>query len=240
MNYSTKIFSVVALSLLIFRFTSFAQQPSGQDAFVNALNLGGQGSVARTWDNRYEGVRGTPYLKNVWQNAQITSVEGKVYSNVPLKYDVYSNLLAVKNSKGDSISSETAYMKEFTWIGTGMTFVKEPLLDNTTDIKNFSRFYQQLFKGNKTTLLKNFRKELLKADYQGGYSANRRYDELIDEVDYFLKKGNQIEKIKLNEKNVLKFTFDKEKEVKDFLKKQKLNLKNEADVIKLLQFYETL
>ncbi len=240
MNYSTKFFSAVALLLLSFCSTSFAQQPGGQDAFVNALNLGGQSNVARTWDNRYEGVRGTPYLKNVWQNAQITSVEGKVYNNVPLKYDVYSNLLAVKNSKGDSISSETAYMKEFTWIGTGMTFVKEPLLDNTTDIKNFSRFYQQLFKGNKTTLLKNYRKELLKADYQGGYSANRRYDELIDEVDYFLKKGNQIEKIKLNEKNVLKFTFDKEKEVKEFLKKQKLNLKNEADVIKLLQFYETL
>lgn len=240
MNYPTKFFSVAALLLLSFCYTSFAQQPAGQDAFVNALNLGGQGNVARTWDNRYEGVRGTPYLKNAWQNAQLTSVEGKVYSNVPLKYDVYSNLLAVKNSKGDSISSETINIKEFTWVGTGMTFVKEPLLDNATDIKNFSRFYQQLFKGNKTTFLKNYRKELLKADYQGGYSANRRYDELIDEVDYFLKKGNQIEKIKLNEKSVLKFTFDKEKEVKEFLKKQKLNLKNEADVIKLLQFYETL
>jgi len=240
MNYPTKTIFSVAFVLFTFFFETYAQQPSGQDAFVNTLNLGGQSNVARTWDNRYEGVRGTPYLKNVWQNAQIISIEGKVYNNVPLKYDVYSNLLAVKNSKGDSISTETTNTKEFTWIGTGMTFVKEPLLDNTTDLKNFGRLYQQIFKGNKTTLLKNYRKELLKADYQGGYNANRRYDELIDETDYYLKKDTQIEKIKLNEKNIVKFLADKEKEVKDFIKKQKLNLKNETDVVKLLQYYETL
>jgi hypothetical protein len=240
MNYPTKTIFSVAFVLFTFFFETYAQQPSGQDAFVNTLNLGGQSNVARTWDNRYEGVRGTPYLKNVWQNAQIISIEGKVYNNVPLKYDVYSNLLAIKNSKGDSISTETTNIKEFTWIGTGMTFVKEPLLDNTTDLKNFGRLYQQIFKGNKTTLLKNYRKELLKADYQGGYNANRRYDELIDETDYYLKKDTQIEKIKLNEKNIVKFLADKEKEVKDFIKKQKLNLKNETDVVKLLQYYESL
>jgi len=239
MKSTSKTIFITAVLLFIVS-VSLAQQPTGQDAFVNSLNLGGQSNVARTWDDRYEGVKGTPYFKNVWQNAQITSMEGKVYNNVPLKYDVYSNLLVIKNSKGDSISTETANVKEFTWIGTGLTFVREPLLDNTTDIKNFGRFYQLLFRGEKTTLLKNHRKEILKADYQGGYNANRRYDELIDETDYYLKKGSQIEKIKLNEKNILKSTADKEKELRDFIKKQKLNLKNETDVVKLLQHYETL
>ncbi|MCS6796239.1 MAG: hypothetical protein RMJ97_10580 [Raineya sp.] len=220
--------------------TVILAQLSGQDAFINAMNLAGQSNIVRTWDSRYQGVKGHPFVKNVWENAQIISIDGKTYQDVPLKYDVYSNLAIIKNSKGDSIITEVTNIREFTLKTSKMTFVKEPLLDNPDNIKNYGRLYEQLYKGSKVTLLKNHRKVLLQADYQGGYSANRRYDELIEEYDYFLKKGNSIEKIKLNEKNLLKVLSDKEKELKEFLKKEKLNLKTEVGVMKLLQFYETL
>ncbi|PKQ66569.1 hypothetical protein [Raineya orbicola] len=216
-------------------------QLSGQDAFVNTMTLAGQGNIVRTWDNRYQGMKGHPYVKNTWENAQIVSIDGKVYQDVPLKYDVYSNLAVVKNSKGDSIVTEVVNIREFTFKSSKMTFVKEPLLDNSDNIKNYGKLYEQLFAGKKVALLKNHRKVLLQADYQGGYSANRRYDELIEEYDYYLKKnGATIEKIKLNEKNLLKALSDKEKELKEYLKKEKLNLKTEIGVIRLLQYYETL
>lgn len=220
-------------------YLTFAQL-SGQDAFFNTLNLGGQSNIIRTWDNRYQGIKGHPFVKNSWESARVVSVDGKVYSDVPLKYDVYSNLIVIKNSKGDSLITEVFNFQEFTWKNTQVTFVKEPLLD-AKNPKNYGKLYEQLFKGNKITLLKNHRKILLQADYQGGYNANRRYDELVDEYDYFLKKNNtSIEKIKLNEKSLLKALADKEKALKDFLKKEKLNLKTEPGVIRLLQYYDSL
>lgn len=234
-----KIFSISCFLFLSSVSALFAQL-SGQDAFINTMSLAGQGNIVRTWDSRYQGMKGHPFVKNAWENAQIVSVDGKVYQDVPLKYDVYSNLAVVKNSKGDSIITEVLNIQEFTFKSSKMTFVKEPLLDNSDNIKNYGKLYEQLYKGNKVALLKNHRKVLLQADYQGGYSANRRYDELVEEYDYFLKKTGTIEKIKLNEKNLLKSLSDKEKELKEFLKKEKLNLKTEAGVLRLLQYYETL
>ncbi|WP_448530032.1 hypothetical protein [Raineya sp.] len=234
-----KIFSISCFLLLSSVSVLFAQL-SGQDAFINTMSLAGQGNIVRTWDSRYQGMKGHPFVKNTWENAQIVSVDGKVYQDVPLKYDVYSNLAVVKNSKGDSIITEVLNIQEFTFKSSKMTFVKEPLLDNSDNIKNYGKLYEQLYKGNKVALLKNHRKVLLQADYQGGYSANRRYDELVEEYDYFLKKTGTIEKIKLNEKNLLKSLSDKEKELKEFLKKEKLNLKTEVGVLRLLQYYETI
>lgn len=234
-----KIFSISCFFFLSSVSALFAQL-SGQDAFINTMSLAGQGNIVRTWDSRYQGMKGHPFVKNAWENAQIVSVDGKVYQDVPLKYDVYSNLAVVKNSKGDSIITEVLNIQEFTFKSSKMTFVKEPLLDNSDNIKNYGKLYEQLYKGNKVALLKNHRKVLLQADYQGGYSANRRYDELVEEYDYFLKKTGTIEKIKLNEKNLLKSLSDREKELKEFLKKEKLNLKTEVGVLRLLQYYETL
>jgi hypothetical protein len=237
-----KLFKIVALTFLVFQTVSvYAQQPvTGQDAYLNAFNLGGNSAVARTWDNRYEGVRGTPYWKNTWEYVKITSVDGKVYSNVPLKYDVYSNMANVKNSKGDSISTELTNIKEIQFLSTGQIFVKEPLLDKTDDVKNYGRLYEQLYKGSKVTFYQDHRKEFIKADYQGGYNANRRYDELVDEKVMYLKNGNRIEKIKINEKSVLRVLSDKEKELKEFIKKEKISIRTDKDVIRVIKYYETL
>ena len=89
---------------------------------------------------------------------------------------------------------------------------------------------------------KVYGKEWLKANYEGGYSADRRYDQFVDKYDlYFMKKGgNMLYKAKKSKKQVIAAFPDHEKEISSYIKSNKLDLKEDSSLVKLLVYYDTL
>ena len=86
----------------------------------------------------------------------------------------------------------------------------------------------------KTALLIRYDKTIQKASYQGAYNANRPYDELQDEKNYYLRKPDQtFIKTKLNKKQLLEH-LTATPELKKWVDTEKLDLKKEADVVRLL------
>ena len=53
-------------------------------------------------------------------------------------------------------------------------------------------------------------------------------------------KDNELNRIKLNKKAIIKVLADRENEVKSFIDKEGADLNNENDVISLLEYYDSL
>ena len=57
---------------------------------------------------------------------------------------------------------------------------------------------------------------------------------------YILNPDNKYINVRLKEKDILKILLGKKKELKNYIKKNKLSLKNEKDVIKVMEYYYSL
>ncbi|MFO7670568.1 MAG: hypothetical protein R6W31_12990, partial [Bacteroidales bacterium] len=85
-------------------------------------------------------------------------------------------------------------------------------------------------------------KEFLKANYEGGYSADRKYDEFVDKYDIlFMKQGeNTLYKAKGSKKYMISLFPEKENEISSFIREAKLDMKQDESIVKLMVFFDSL
>ena len=109
MNYLNLFFSL--LICFIDPFITHAQQITGNDTQENLFKLGGTDAasgVVRKFDNRYEGVKGTPFYIDAWSKGAIILENDQRIDNVQLKYNVYEDELIINTSN----SGQYYYPKE--------------------------------------------------------------------------------------------------------------------------------
>ncbi|MBA9077381.1 hypothetical protein [Rufibacter quisquiliarum] len=243
---------VMTMSLAM-GFTLLAQgqtsSPVGMNAQLNlqALNRGSDSNV-RLFDNRYQGMKGNPYFVNSWLPGSLvlkTDNTGKTekYSNVLLKFDVYGNHLAavIPGSKDTvlfSTSPVVSFHLEAPTNSQPILFKRVPEA-KAIDTKLADVFFAVLYDG-KSQLLKRVNKKKIEANFKGPYSAGQTYDELVDEVQYYVLANGKLERVKLNRKSLLEAIPDKAEKVKSWMTAQKVNIDKEEDVVKVLTFYDSL
>ncbi len=234
---------IIAFGLLI-ALSSAAQNvtaPQGYEAKENLRELGstdGTGTV-QTFDNRYEGVKGTPYVFEQFRQGEVFLKSKKKVVIKDLNYNCMENEIVYL----DPATKVTRLMNRFKvdlfmlHDGTEMiTFVPLKLEEDAETI-----FAQVLY--NKGSMVyKVYEKEWVKANYEGGYSADRKYDEFVDKYSlYFMKKGeNVLYKAKKAKKQMLAAFPGLENQISSFIKSNRLDLKNEESLVKLLEFYDSL
>ncbi len=234
---------IIAFGLLI-ALSSAAQNvtaPQGYEAKENLRELGstdGTGTV-QTFDNRYEGVKGTPYVFEQFRQGEVFLKSKKKVVIKDLNYNCMENEIVYL----DPATKVTRLMNRFKvdlfmlHDGTEMiTFVPLKLEEDAETI-----FAQVLY--NKGSMVyKVYEKEWVKANYEGGYSADRKYDEFVDKYSlYFMKKGeNVLYKAKKSKKQMLAAFPGQENQISSFIKSNRLDLKNEESLVKLLEFYDSL
>jgi hypothetical protein len=193
-------------------------------------------------DGLYEGIKGTPYLFNEWKKGNIYLIDNTYINDVSIKYNIYTDDILYLNSKsGDSLIIDRSLINSFEITG-----------DNSNNLLLFKEISLRPYKKDKSTFVKvlydgkskfivKYAKTFIKADYKGAYSAGRKYDEYIDDQQYYIMKDdNTPAKIKLNKKSVTKVLSDKDDKIKSYLNEHKLALDNEDDVERLLQYYDSI
>lgn len=161
---------------------------------VRALTeSGGMAPVATAFDSRYEGVRGNPLLFDVWKEGELKikgndSIIGPIRMNINLEKQVAA-VLYLNGSIGVLPANRIEFLSFQTDSVTGRFVV---LPGNKVDPSRGPdlRFYEALHGGPRFTLLKYRQKEFRKADYKGAYSTQVRYDEYVEEIQYFLRMGD--------------------------------------------------
>ncbi len=246
MNLKLALCTMLTFAAPVYFANAQTSTPSGLEAQRNLDDLA-SGKVhghVRTYDNRYSGIKGSPFFLEGWGTATLVINSNLKYEKVALKYNVYDNNLLYKKADGTVMELNANSIDHFILQDSlGLkkyTFKRLPELA-VLDKKAGERFNAVLHEGNKTKLLLSPAKSMLKADYKGGYSAGRTHDELLTENVYYLVKSDKsVAKVKLNKKSLLKALENEQQKVQAFMAKEKIDAGTEDGWLKTLLFYESL
>lgn len=195
----------------------------------------------RTFDLRYEGVKGTPMIFENWRDGVVyLNKEDSKPLEVEVNYNALEQQLLFKLPTGkmgvlplDAVERVTAQQEDTTYL-----FKPYPQSEVEGRKKEDLKFYEVLYAGD-CTFLKVVNKKFKRADYKHPYGPDRRADTFIDLIDYFLKVGDgEYEKIKLKEKHILKALSDHAPEAEAIVKEYGWELETEPEVIALLRKIE--
>jgi hypothetical protein len=235
--------SIISLALLIPLVCKgqSVSVPQNYEAKENLRELGsldGTGSV-RTFDTRYEGVKGTPYVLEEFQPGEVYLKTKEKVAIKALNYNCVDNEIAYLDPTSKVTRILNKYQVDlFTIQGADrvMTFVPVKLE------KDGETIFAEVLYNKASFVYKVYYKDWLEANYEGGYSADRRYDQFVDKYDlYFLKKGdNTLYEVKKTKKSLKEAFPENLSEITSFFKSNKLNLKEEEDLVKLMEYYDSL
>ena len=198
----------------------------------------GHGTI-QTFDTRYEGVKGSPYLYEEWKKGAVLLAGTTEPLPALLNYDCVNGQLLVRMPDGQPASLPVEAVNAFL-ISTDDRDDEWAFFVSDVSEKGGKTFYQVIY-NEKTVLYKHLKKHFKPADYQRAYSPNRRYDEFEWDNQLYLKRENEIpEKIKLNAKAIISHFPDKSKELQDFISAGKLKFKSDEDLIRIIAYYDSL
>lgn len=223
----------------LFLFIALAQavpvlsQSDGFDGFSNLQSA--STSMFRSFDNRYEGVKGYPTLFENFSAGRVVTKNGSKYNNVQINLDIYMNELIVFNTRlKKSVIVNSVEIDSFMIINP---IDKTPLQFKKIMIQNKS-VYAQLLADGKVRLFRLHTKKLEKANYTGGYNQNgKRHDEFIEEPAYYVQtEANEFVKINQSKRSILKALPGMENEIDSWAEKNGFNAKSDEDLKRLFNY----
>lgn len=230
-----------AILLGCFMMEGFAQ---------SAVNSNGVGNLSpyivsqMGFDNRYQGIKGTPMLFDNWQEGKVMLKEQDTFSmSLKLNIDLVIPAVMVRMPNGTVGQMGTTHLKKIQIIDAHnqqnvWIVAAEKEIEGTDNVRQ--RIYEVLKEGQ-FTLLKATQKRLQEADYQGAYNVGNKFDEFVAETIYWLRAGDQpFQKTKLKRKAIEEAFPQHTAHIEKVMKKQKLDLTSDRDVITLLTAMEQL
>jgi hypothetical protein len=237
---------LIFLTLFLVPTSLLAQKPlEGVDAQNNVNALGGNynptNNTVRVFDERYKGFKGTACFFDHWYPTDILFQNGMKYEKMMTKLDIYKQqeLVVFRKEKKDSITlkdeSIKAFVIENTDKGKKHTFKRFQVGEN-----KLGDFCEVLHEG-KYSLIAHHTKTILAADFKGGYSVQRFYDEFILSVEFYIvSPDNQVIKLKKSKKALSKILNQYPKEFGDYLDKNDIDFKKEETIASAVAFYNGL
>ena len=176
----------------------------------------------------YDDMDGSPYYHDDFALSSGMKANGKILDSIQLKYDLVAHSFLAKLEDGKVITVDDKQFREFR-----MNIDGEEILFKRVDPKFPNRFYEIIYSGKDMTIYKSEVFSVVKAENKGFTKSKNRF---ISKKIFLVKKGRQIERVKLKKKDLWKY-FDKEKrEILDaHLKKNKMKLKKVRDYRKLFE-----
>jgi hypothetical protein len=155
------------------------------------------------------------------------------YGNVALMYDIYGDILILRHRDKNGIfvliQLEKEYVDAFTLYGH--QFKKISIVDSN-DKKQTPRFFDILFDGEMIDLVAERKKTIHVVDSRPQYQYEEKF--------YFLKNNRLIPLT--SKKNIYTSSnrYDSRKNTQDFINKNKLNIRDEKDLLLIAGFCDSL
>jgi hypothetical protein len=210
-------------------FMSTFKATVAQNLYVKDA-LGVPVNVAKT-----ENTIGSPYLLDDWTGATVKLKKGVTYKeNMYVKFDLEKNVLYFKGQDGQTLAfvdpvSEFVLSLKGTdaYFRNGYQNVPDVAAEHFIQVLNFGTV--QLVK-----VLKAFTVE--SSDYGSGVKQ-KNYEK---SSKYYLIKGKDIKLIKPDRKALLLALADKQSQIESYVKSNNVNFKSDADLGKLITFYNSI
>ena len=220
-----KKIKITLLLLFIFTIRLKAQ-------FIQNLpDIQGKPLLERT----YSDVSGTLFLYNDWLKGAVEQGNNISYKDVDLKYSTYKDELFFKNPKDGSMLSFVLPVTAFSLTINGKI---EIYRNGFPDIDNFNTksYYQVIFDGGIKLLLKSY-KTLIEVKPYNSTTTEKKF---VDNSAYYVLNDNVMTKFKPSMKDFLEIFNSKSNEIDAFIKKEKIDFKQNQDLTKVFVYYSTL
>ena len=203
---------------------------------VNRELAKGKGNLARP-------ASGSSFLLPYWTRGRVVMTSG-IVPQPWLKFDLAGDRLLWRRSASDSLQLDTSAMTEFSLRDSlhGKTYTyRRYLTAKIKDLELRTAFFEVHYDAGHSALLQR-RNRILFHTNNGPSLLAREGDKWQEVSTYYLKRTDDVlEPVRLNAKSVL-YVLGKEKSplLLAYAARERLNLSQEPDVVKLLQYYDTL
>ncbi len=179
-------------------------------------------------------IKGSPYLSEEFSTGRIL-LKGEVRGTYSLRYNIYKDEIEVtyENSIGSLLKADYVDIEL-----DGKIFKIFNYYNNDRIEKGY---FIVLNDGEKCKLL--LKKNILYVPYRKATTPletdqKARFEQFDN---YYMKMGSEAPvKLKLKKNQLLDILSDKKKEIKDFIKKEKIDLKNQKDLESVIVYYNSL
>jgi|SRR5687768_8748677 len=181
-------------------------------------------------------VEGTPFYPANYSAARLSFNNGKKNSAVKAKLNLYDNTILYITDKGVEMEIIMPVLKiEFAdSVNGGYNVVfKNGFNGNTLKEK----IYYQVLDSGKITLLKQVHVTYRDFTPYGTAVITRQFDQ---KPSFFILNKSAASKIGKNGENILEILIDKKNEITSYISTHRLRLKNEADLISVIRYYNSL
>jgi len=173
-----------------------------------------------------EEVLGNPFLFQDWENIGVVYSEGNTHSLKKLNYNIFSDDIGALKGKDFDLIYDKVKIDSF-------------LINKKMFKKYYKSFYEVIYNGSKITLLKKYEVNIIEGMFNP-IDGTKEKSRFKTTDDFYLKKGNEIVKY-VPSKKAISNVFDEHSDlVKKFIKKNKLSLKKEKDLIQIFKYYDQL
>lgn len=186
-------------------------------------------------ERAYSDVSGTVFLFDDWLKGTVEQGNKISYKDVDLKYNTYNDELFFKNPKDGSMLSFVIPVTAFSLAVNGKIEIYRngfPEIDNF----NTKSYYQVIFDGGIKLLFKSY-KTLIQVKPYNSTTTEKKF---IDNSVYYVLNGNVMTKFKPSRKDFLEIFNSKSNEIDTYIKKEKIDFKQQEDLKKVFVFYSTL
>jgi len=193
----------------------------------------------RAFENKYGDINGSAYFIPDYKYATIVLSDGRKYYNVKAKLNLVEHEVVFKSSSGEE-----------GFIGKGMVSIISIVDSTKQGVKNYTfqsgfpkidnqanfNFYQ-VFTNGKATLLKSINKSI---EERLNELSGEKSKEFMVRENAYIYIGGEMKRIKKDKEFFMNILADQATSVNEYLTANKINFKNEEQVIKLIEFYNSL
>ncbi|MDW7694503.1 hypothetical protein R9C00_07110 [Flammeovirgaceae bacterium SG7u.111] len=234
---------LVLVTLLIISSSFAIAQTNTLDAQTNLNQIGTltPNTVgALGFDNRYEGVKGSPFLFEEWIPCEIYLENGTEYKEgLKLNYNAENDEIHLLSPNKTVRILYSTQIKKFVATGNSGAALFVRFKPTELGLKEGRELFCEVLYDGETKLVKKTNVIYKKANYEGAYAQGKTYDEYQKTDKLYIKTKNGYEKIGLSKGAVMKLFPEKKSELKGYFKKLGKGIDTEKELVEALIFIES-
>jgi hypothetical protein len=189
---------------------------------------------------RYMNVEGTPYLSEDWMPGDVKLANGVTsQEKMMLKYNLVDDMVLFKDKDSGEQMAFVIPVQEFTINLTD---------DDKLFVRRFRSGYKDIDGATPTSffeVLSDGKVQLLKKDVKKPFENQEigsasKTTSFIEKVKYYLVNNGKVIPVKNDKKTLLAALGDKQAQLEEYIKTNKLTVKTDAQLGKLVDYYNTL
>lgn len=181
-------------------------------------------------EQRYSKIQGSPYLFKAWNKGNLYDVKDQVLPHASINFNGETGLLEIKEDEKTIQLNQNLYNRvEIMVDGKKKVFVNRVTPVDLT-------YYRAVYQSDIMQFLEKFESKLKEEDV-ATYGASKSRSKFVNKTKYFVFKEDKMHEVSRNSKKLVAFL--KSPRLKGYIKKNKLNLKKDEDLVKALAYYES-